>query len=94
MDEIISLIVANGIFAVLFCGLLVFELRDSRTREGKYVGMINALNERLKTVDDIKSDTEELKADVEIIKTDVAANKRSNKPVKKGGGECAVVAAV
>ena len=35
MDEIISTVVANGIWAVLFCGLLVFELRDSRGREGR-----------------------------------------------------------
>lgn len=95
MDEIVSLVVANGIFAVLFCGLLVFELRDSRAREGKYVKMINTLNERLKTVDDIKSDTAEIKTDVDDVKSDVAAIKHAvAKPVKKGGGECAKLATV
>ena len=49
MDEIISTVVANGIWAVLFCGLLVFELRDSRGREGRYTGMIAELSERLAT---------------------------------------------
>ncbi|MDE6293740.1 MAG: hypothetical protein K2L88_03860 [Clostridiales bacterium] len=96
MDEIVSLVVANGIFAVLFCGLLVFELRDSRARESKYVKTINTLNERLKTVDSVKSDTAEIKTDVDGIKTDVATIKHAvvKKPVKKGGVECAVVAAV
>ncbi|MDE6029261.1 MAG: hypothetical protein K2F90_02940 [Clostridiales bacterium] len=71
MEEIISLVVANGIFAVLFCGLLVYELRDSRSREDNYEKIIHALNDRLNTVEDIKSDTEELKAAVGEIKTDV-----------------------
>lgn len=71
MEEIISLVVANGIFAVLFCGLLVYELRDSRSREDNYEKIIHALNDRLNAVEDIKADTEEIKADVEQIKTDV-----------------------
>ena len=71
MDEIISLVVANGIFAVLFCGLLVYELRDSRNREDNYEKIIYALNDRLNAVEDIKADTEEIKADVCEIKTDV-----------------------
>ena len=95
MNEIISLVVANGIFAVLFCGLLVFELRDSRARECKYVDMISSLNERLKTVDDIKSDTDDIKADVDDIKTNIAEIRhKTARPTKKGGGECAVAVAV
>ncbi|MDE7405801.1 MAG: hypothetical protein K2M89_02875 [Clostridiales bacterium] len=71
MDEIISLVVANGIFAVLFCGLLVYELRDSRSREDNYEKIIGALSDRLGAVEDIKSDAEQIKADVCEIKTDV-----------------------
>lgn len=71
MDEIISLVVANGIFAVLFCGLLVYELRDSRSREDNYEKIIHALNNRLGVVEDIKSAAEQIKSDVEQIKTDV-----------------------
>lgn len=71
MDEIISLVVANGIFAVLFCGLLVYELRDSRSREDNYEKVISALSDRLGVVEDIKSAAEQIKSDVEQIKTDV-----------------------
>ncbi|MDE5592760.1 MAG: hypothetical protein K2I75_02385 [Clostridiales bacterium] len=71
MEEIISLVVANGIFAVLFCGLLVYELRDSRSREDNYEKIINALNDRLGAVEDIKASADEIKADVSEIKTDV-----------------------
>lgn len=84
MEEIVSLVVANGIFAVLFCGLLVFELRDSRSRESKYVSIISALGERLKTVDEIKADTEKILTGVEGIRID--AESKRVKPVKKQGG--------
>ncbi|MCH5155021.1 MAG: hypothetical protein J1F69_00295 [Clostridiales bacterium] len=101
MDEIVSLVVANGIFAVLFCGLLVFELRDSRSREGRYEKIISSLNDRLKTVEDVKADTEQIKTDIDEIKTDVKIlqsaverKKRETKPSKKGGGECNTLAAV
>ncbi|MDE6201649.1 MAG: hypothetical protein K2M47_07250 [Clostridiales bacterium] len=98
MDEIISLVVANGIFAVLFCGLLVYELRDSRSREDNYKKIIGTLGDRLKTVDDVKSDTEEIKADIAEIRTDVkilcagAERKKrlsANRAQQQcGGGQC------
>ena len=86
MDEIVSLIVANGIFAVLFCGLLVYELKDSRSREERYEKIIGALNERLKTVEEIKADVDEIKADVKILRS-LGAEKRRTKKAE-GGGEC------
>lgn len=67
MEEIISLIVANGVFAVLFCGLLVYELKDSRAREKRYNATIRSLSDRLDVVNSVKSDTTEIKADVESI---------------------------
>lgn len=97
MDEIVSLVVANGIFAVLFCGLLIFELRDSRNRESRYMHTINALNERLKTVDSVRTDTAEIKTDVDEIKTDAKILRSDAEQIKhvvvtvgkpKGGASC------
>lgn len=94
MEEIVSLVVANGIFAVLFCGLLVFELRDSRAREGKYELLIRTLNDRLKTVGDVKTDTAEIKTDVSDLKTDTEVIKRAVvRGGKKGSGECGTATA-
>lgn len=98
MEEIISLVVANGVFAVLFCGLLIYQLRDGRAREQKYTQTIRTLGDRLKTVIEIKSDTEK------ILRTlDGAESKRSEKTdstVKRatteklgGGAECATAKA-
>ncbi len=75
MEQIISTVVANGLWAVLFCGLLVYELRDTRRREGRYVCTINSLSDRLGTVIDVKTDTDEIKTDVKGIERDAAVIK-------------------
>lgn len=101
MDEIISTVVANGIWAVLFCGLLVFELRDSRGREGRYAGMIAALSERLAAVNAVERDARTIKSDVSAvkdktsdIKSDTAAIRAAVAPARKAkdaeGAACAI----
>ncbi|MCH5161817.1 MAG: hypothetical protein J1G04_07280 [Clostridiales bacterium] len=95
MDQIISTVVANGLWAVLFCGLLVYELKDTRRREGRYVRTINSLSDRLGTVMDVKSDTDEIKTDVKIIERDTAVIKTGVDKIDsacaeiKGGAACA-----
>lgn len=77
MDEILSLIVANGLFAVLFCALLAYEIKDSRAREKRYTQTIRSLTERLGAVESVKADTTEIKADTDDIVRDVGAIKRA-----------------
>lgn len=59
-EEIISLAVGNGLWAVLFCVLLCYELKDSRRREGKYADTIKTLGDRLDVVNAVKEDTEKI----------------------------------
>ncbi len=59
-EEIFNLALSNGLWAVLFLGLLAYVLRDSRRRERKYQATVDALVERLKTVAEIKSDTDRI----------------------------------
>lgn len=103
MQEIISLVVANGLWAVLFCGLLVYELRDSRRRESRYTQTIRALTERLGAVTDIRAEASEIKTDTADIRSDVkklcadsdtikSSVLRGNSKSRIGGGggaECA-----
>lgn len=97
MDEIISLIVANGLWAVLFCTLLFYQLRDSRSRETKYTQTIRALSERLDVVTSVKADTTDIKADTtELVvgtgklAADTAAVKKAVVGVDgKGSKKCA-----
>ena len=83
MDEIISLIVANGLWAVLFCALLAYELKDSRSRERKYTQTISTLTERLNTVAEIKVETTEIKHGVSGVSTDVKALRADAVEIKK-----------
>ena len=80
MDEIVSTVVANGVWAVLFCLLLVYELRDSRRRESRYTETISALTDRLNAVVSVKSDTEEIKNGTQEIKSDTEEIKAAVAP--------------
>ena len=67
-EELIKLAVSNGIWAVLFLGLLVYQLKDSATREVKYQQTIESLTDKLNIVEDIKGDIVDIKTS--IVKLD------------------------
>lgn len=61
IEDIISLAVSNGIFAVLFVFLLFYQLKDSGKREKKYQQTIEKLSAHLDVVEDIKENITEIK---------------------------------
>lgn len=63
-ESVIETVVANGAWAVLFCMLLVYELKDSRKREQKYQDTIARLGDSLTCVRQVAKDVEEIKYDV------------------------------
>ena len=67
--DILKLALANGLWCALFVFLFFYQLRDSKTREEKYVSIIEDLSESFKTVHEIdeKLDnlTEALKKEME-----------------------------
>ena len=60
-EQIVNLAISNGLFAVLFLGLLVYQLKDSRTREQKYQMTIEKLGNSLEIVKQVKEDVEDIK---------------------------------
>ena len=84
-EQIVNLAIQNGLFAVLFLGLLIFQLKDSSKREKKYQQTIESLNRHLDAVEDIEKNVEDIEKSVEEIKNDVkcpksrAKNKRDLK---------------
>ena len=60
-EQIFNLAISNGLFAVLFLGLFVYQLRDSRSREQKYQETIERLGNSLEIVKHVKEDVEEIK---------------------------------
>ncbi len=61
-EQIVNLAVSNGLFAVMFLGLLIYLLRDSKNRENKYQNTIERLGHALEIVQDVKDDVEEIKS--------------------------------
>ncbi len=61
-EEIFSQALTNGIWAVLFVGLLIFQLQDSAKREKKYQDTISKLNQHLDAVEDIKDEIKEIRS--------------------------------
>ena len=59
-EDILNIIISNGIFAVLFCSLLFYQLKDSRSREEKYQRTIEKLSNHLDIVEDIKEELVEI----------------------------------
>lgn len=52
-EQILDLAMNNGLWAVLFLALLIYQLKDSRTREQKYQETIAELNKTLNKVNKI-----------------------------------------
>ena len=60
-EQIFNLAISNGLFAVLFLGLLIYQLKDSRARENRYQDTIVKLGKALEIVQSVKHDVEEIK---------------------------------
>lgn len=60
-QDILDLAIKNGLWAVLFLGLLIFVLKDSKQREKKYQDTIKDLTDHLGIVHEIKKEVEEVK---------------------------------
>ena len=71
-EQILNLAVNNGLWAVLFCGLLIFQLKDSKTRETKYQETIFELNKTLSKVNKIDENISVLNENMAQVKEDVS----------------------
>ena len=76
-EQIINLAISNGLFAVLFLGLLIYQLKDSRTREQKYQSTIEKLGNSLEIVKLIKEDVEDIKKEFNSKKIKINKTKEN-----------------
>ena len=64
-EQIVNLAISNGLFAVLFLGLLVYQLKDSRSREKKYQDRkdfcTSQINSLLELINNLQEEIAELK---------------------------------
>ncbi len=59
--EILSIIVSNGVFAILFVWLFYYQLRDSAKREAKYQQTIEKLTSNLQILENVRQDISDIK---------------------------------
>lgn len=84
--EVFNLAIKNGLWAVLFTGLLIFVIKDSTKREKKYQDIIKELSDSLQIVKDIKENVDEIKTFVYSKKT-YTKKKSENKKNKEEKNE-------
>ena len=77
-EKIFNLALQNGLWAVLFLGLLIYVLNDSRKREKKYQDTITNLTKNLSIVQVIKQEVQEIKD----IVNKITSKKKNNKTTK------------
>ncbi|MDE6604418.1 MAG: hypothetical protein K2K85_00150 [Clostridia bacterium] len=59
-DQILQLAIGDGLWALLFCVLLIYELKDSRVRETKYQNTISSLAKDLEYMKDMDEEIEDM----------------------------------
>lgn len=59
-EDILQLAYANGLWAVLFLGLFIYQLSDSAKREQKYYDIIENLSNSLKVVENINEKVDDI----------------------------------
>ena len=67
-ENIFDLAINNGLWAVLFLGLLIYQLKDSRTREVKYQSIITSLTDKLDLIQKVSEDVSDIKDSIKELK--------------------------
>ncbi|MBQ8844908.1 MAG: hypothetical protein IJ008_02700 [Clostridia bacterium] len=75
-NDIIRIIISDGIFAALFIWLFFFQIKDSSLREVKYQKTIEDLTKHLETI-------EEVKGEIVVLKKNLLKGKKNEKSTKK-----------
>lgn len=61
MEELLQIVISNGVFACLFVWLLFYQLKDSSNREKRYIDIIDKLSVQFENIEDVKEDVKEIK---------------------------------
>lgn len=85
-EQIIEYAAANGIWAMLFLALLIYQLKDSKKREEKYTATINSLTEGLSALEGIKQDIKNI-IDAIDSTVNMGGSVYKKKAAKKGGDD-------
>lgn len=82
-EQVLDLALNNGLWAVLFLGLLIFQLRDSKAREGKYQSIISSLTNKLDLIQKVSEDVCDIKETIKELKVKAKTLKKESKDYAK-----------
>ncbi|AKL95030.1 putative protein DUF2762 [Clostridium aceticum] len=60
-NEVIKMLIGQGVFAILFGYLLFYVLKENSKREIKYQEIIQDLSGRFNIIEDVQKDVKEIK---------------------------------
>ncbi len=60
-NELVKIVISNGVFATLFVFLFFYQLKDSTRREKEYRTTIDNLMKHLKIIDEVRAEVSDLK---------------------------------
>ena len=63
-QSLLEFAATNGIWALLFCSLVIYQLKDSRGREKKYQDTIDRLSKGLDYMQDIDVNVERIRQEM------------------------------
>jgi hypothetical protein len=79
-ESILKMAINYGLMSALFVALLVWVLRDTRSREQRYQEMLDKLHDALSVVHEIQKTTKQISNTLVILTKDVSLlNKRERK---------------
>ena len=67
-DEFLKLLISNGIFAVLFVFLFMYQIKDSNKREQKYINVIHILSNEVGIIKKVDGKVDVISSNVVSIK--------------------------
>ncbi len=82
-EEVMRIAVSNGIFAVLFCSLLIYELKITGKRENKYQSVIEGLTRSLSALKQVQSDVKDVEGVLREVASHVGIKEENHESVKK-----------
>ncbi len=82
-EEVMRIAVSNGIFAVLFCSLLIYELKITGKRENKYQSVIEGLTRSLSALKQVQSDVKDVESVLREVASHVGIKEENHESVKK-----------
>lgn len=86
-DEVLRVAVSNGIFAVLFCSLLIYELKITGKRENKYQKIIDGLTQSLMSLKKVENDMESVERLLEGVLGNLTPKNNSRSKESEGRSE-------